>query len=182
VSSFSKPVVTAVDVGGAGGGPVDPTIEITQPGGPFPFGHGILADGAGGYLLAPTLRPYFLGFSLPAQVGVGGTVACEHQGVDTSISGVVVPFACSLIGISVAVDEAVQPAHSYAIEIVSDPTSTPTVLGTLLLNTTDERTDFRRDLSVAISAGLEIGARFIQTAGDSSSAFTTGIVNIELEA
>lgn len=185
MSFLSKPVVsevvgTAVDAGGAGGGLVDPTLEITQPGGPFPFGHGILADGAGSYTLAATLRPYFISFTLPAQVGIGATVDCEHQGVVTSTSGFIVPFAANLIAITISVDTAAQAAHTYDIEIVRDPTGTPVVVGTLTLDP-GERTDFRRDLSVAIAAGVELGARVIQTAGTLASVFSTGIIVAELE-
>ena len=164
----------------AGGVIVDPTVEITQPGGPFPSGHAILADGLGGYTIDSTLRPYFLSFNLPGQVGIGGTVFCEHQNVDTSSAGVIIPLASNLIAISVSVDTAVAAATDDAIEVLSDPAGAPSVLASISLDT-GERTDFRRDLSVAVIAGTELGVRFVQTTGAAPSLFVTGIVNIELE-
>jgi len=160
---------------------VDPTLEVTQPGGPFPVGDAILTDGLGGYFIGPTFRPYLLSFSLPAGIDAGGTVNCEHQGVNTSVAGIVIPFATSLIAITVSVDTAVKVAHAYDIEIVSNPAGKPVVLATLSLQP-QKRTHFQRNLSVAVEAGTELGARITQTSGTLASAFSTGLVSIELEA
>ena len=162
------------DPASAGGVIVDPTVEITQPGGPFPVGHAILADGLGGYSIASTLRPYFLGFKLPAQVPLSSSVFCEYQSVATDSAGVIIPLATNLIAISVSVDAAVAASTSYDVEILSDPAGSPSVIASLSLDAT-ERTDFRRDLSVAISAGTELGARFTQTTGSAGSLFVIRI-------
>jgi hypothetical protein len=172
---------TAVDPAGGGAGLVDPLTEITQPGGPFPFGDAILADGAGSYTITSTLRPYFISFRIPSQVGIGATVDCEHQGVVTTTSGFITTLATSLIGISVSVDAAIQASHTYDIEIIRDPTGTPVVVGTLEIDSVDGRTTFRRDLSVAVTAGTELGARITQTAGTLASVFVAGLISIELE-
>jgi len=172
---------TAVDPGGSGSGLIDPTVEITQPGGPFGYGDAILTDGAGGYTIASTLRPYLFSFKIPAQVGIGGTVDCEHGGVVTTSAGLVIPLGTNLIAITVSVDVAVQAAHTYDIEIVRDPTGAPVVIGTLELDSADGRKTFRRDLSVGLAAGVELGARITQTAGTLASAFSEGLIGIELE-
>lgn len=169
---------TAVDPVGPGSVLIDPTLEITQPGGPFPYGYSILTDGAGAYVIAPTLRPYILGFSVAGGVPDGGTRYMDYQNVATSFVGVVLPLATNLIAITVAVD--VIDANTYDVEIVSDPTGAPVVLGTLTLDP-GERTDYRRDLSVAIPAGTELGARLVRTVGAGASAFGAVAVSIELE-
>ena len=170
---------TVADPVGPGGVIVDPLTEITQPGGPFPVGHAILADGLGGYSLAATLRPYDLGFALPGSIPGGGSRFCDFQGVATSLAGYVVTLATNIIGISVAVN--VAAVNTYAVQILLSPTAAaPVVLATLSLDGT-ERTDFRRDLSVAVAAGAELGARLVRTAGAGASSFNRAIIGVELE-
>lgn len=170
---------TAVDPASPAGVIIDPLTEITQPGGPYPYGNAILTDGAGNYTIAPTLRPYIFGFTLVGGVPGGGLRFLDYQNTATSSAGLVLPFATNLIGITVAVDAVA--VNSYDIEILRDPTAAaPVVLGTLALDT-GERTDFRRDLSVAIPAGAEIGARMVLSAGAGASTFLAGIISVELE-
>jgi hypothetical protein len=170
---------TAVDPASPAGVIIDPLLELTQPGGPFPYGHAILTDGGGNYVIAPTLRPYIVGFTIVGGVPGGGLRFLDYQNVATLSAGFVLPFAANLMGISVAVDTVA--VNSYNIEILRNPTvAAPIVLGTLSLDT-GERTDFRRDLSVAIPAGAEIGARMVLSAGAGASAFLSGVVSVELE-
>jgi len=181
MSGLFKSPKTKVVVSGAAPGLVDPTVDLTQPGGPFVYGEGILTDGGGGFTIAPTLRPYFVSFRIPSRVRSRGTVACEHQGVDTSIAGFVTTLSVNLIAISVSLDAEVPVGHSYIVEIMKKSSGKARVLASLKLEPSDERQVFRRDLSEPISAGAEIGARVVHLAGQVESAFSTGIVVIELE-
>jgi len=179
IRSKSTKTKTTIVVGG--GGLVDPTVEITQPGGPYNYGEAILTDGAGGYTIAPTLRPYFVSFRIPSCVKTGGYVDCEHQGVITSTAGFVLTLPTNLIAISVSVDLVAETDHAYIIEIVKDPTGDSVVVGSLVLEP-KERYAFRRDLSVELDAGDEIGARVVHGLGARDSTFSTGIIVAEFEA
>jgi len=186
MSGLTKPkgplTGAVVNLGSAALGLVDPTVELTQPGGPFDYGEAILTDGAGGYTIAPTLRPYFRSFRIPDQVPLGGIINCEYQGVLTTVAGAINPLVTNLIAITVVVGTAaIAAGTSYTVEIVRDPATAPTVIGTLVIDDGDGRSTFRRDLSVGIPAGVEIGARITQTAGASPSTFSEGIIDIELE-
>lgn len=181
MSGVSRPGTTRVVVSGVAPGLVDPTVDLTQPNGPFPYGEAILTDGAGSYTIAPTFRPYFIGFRIPEQVTVGGVIDCEHQGVVTTTSGPVVTLHTNLIGISVSVSAVVRVGHVYEIEIVRDPTGTPVVVAALTIDAEDGRTAFRRDLNVGLPAGVELGARVSQTSGKLDSAFVEGLIIAELE-
>jgi len=182
MSGLHKPSVTKTTVVIGGGGLVDPTVEITQPGGPYGYGEAILTDGGGSYTIAPTLRPYFISFCVPTQVGVGASVDCEHQGVPTSLVGFPVPLATNLIAIAISVDAAVQDGHAYDVEILLDPAGAAEVIGSLGIDADDKNSTFRRDLSVKLDAGAELGARVAQTKGWQASAFSVGIITIELES
>lgn len=181
MSVLNKPIVV-VDPTGAGvtdSALVDPTVGITQPGGPFPFGYGILADGAGGYLLAPTLRPYFLGFAIPTSVGAKAVVGCAHHGIDTTEVGLVVTLPLSLTAISVSVDAKNRARHRYLVEVISHDGDSQVVLATLKFST--GRCAFRADLSKAIKAGSALGVRIRSVTGTRTSTFSRGLVLLELE-
>jgi hypothetical protein len=165
----------------AGGIIVDPIIELTQPGGPFPMGHALLTDGLGGYMLDSTLRPYLLSFGLNNRVPANGSTNCSYQGVDTSKVGLVIPFESNLIAISIAINIELSAKDSYTVEIFGRRGNAGKTLGQLVL-VPGNRTAFRRDLSVEIPAGTELGARVIHTMGNSDSVFTSGLISIELEA
>ena len=162
-------------------GMVDPTVEITQPGGPFPYGEAILTDGGGGYTIAATLRPYLYDLRVPSQVG-REHIDCEFNGVSTSTVGVILPLTTNLIAITVVVDVAVRKDASYVVEVVEDSVADPKVIATLVLDASDVRKAFRRDLSVEIKAGSELGVRVRQITGERPSVFSIGRVGIELEA
>jgi hypothetical protein len=184
MSGVSRPSTTKVQYirPGKDLGLVDPTVEIMQPGGPFPYGEAILTDGAGGYTIAPTLRPYLFSFKIPSGTGVGDTVDCEFNGIATSTVGLVLPLKTNLIAITVVVDAIVRKGCSYVVEILQDPVDNPTVVETLKLTVKDGRKTFRRDLSVELKAGVELAARIRQTTGKTASAFSGGHVGVELEA
>jgi len=158
---------------------VDPTVEIIQPGGPFDYGEAILTDGGGGYTIAPTLRPYFVGFKIPSGVGVDEMVDCEHQGVSTALVGFPVPLTVNLIAIAVSLDMSVRKGSSYRIEILRDLAE---VVGVLKITSTDKRRAFRRDLSAPVQEGSELSARIVHVSGKRASTFSTGTVVVELEA
>jgi len=182
MSGLNKPAkqVIVVDPDRIGGVIVDPLIGITQPGGPYPPFHAILTDGMGGYTIEPTLRPYFLSFKLPCKPDVFGIPAvasgCEHQGVDTSRVGIVLPLATNLIAISVSVyrDDPLGHDGKLTIEIFSHKSG---VIASLEVNAGEPRC-FRRDLNEKIPAGDVIGARLVSTYDYRH----IGIVTIELEA
>jgi len=158
---------------------VDPTVELTQPGGPYPYGDALLTDGAGGYTIAPTLRPYLLTFSIPGRLGHNEQRACLHQGVDSLVSGVVLTTAANLIGLAVSVD---QPVHvgAYRVEALLLTDDGPRLLGAVDLDG-GKRRNVEVGLNIPISAGSEVGVRVLQTAGNLDSPFSTGIVTVELE-
>ena len=158
---------------------VDPTVEIIQPGGPFPYGDAILTDGAGSYTIAPTLRPYFVSFKVPSKIEAEGLVDCEHQGVSTAVVGFPVPLSLNLIAISVVLDAPVGKGAVYHVEILRDLTE---VIGRLKITPADKRRAVRRDLSVSVQEGAELSARVVHTSGKRISTFSTGLVVIELEA
>jgi len=160
-------------------GMVDPTVEIIQPGGPFPYGDVILTDGAGGYTIAPTLRPYFVSFRIPSKIEAGESVDCEHQGVSTAVVGFPVPLPLNLIAISVALDLPIDQGAVYHVEILRDLTD---VIGRLRITPADKKCAVRRDLSVPVQEGSELSARVVHTSGKRLSTFSTGIVVVELEA
>jgi hypothetical protein len=162
-------------------GLIDPTVELTQPGGPFPYGEALLTDGAGGYTIAPTLRPYLITFRYSKSTGIApGTAAyCDHQGVLTDLLGIPIPFAANIIGVGVALSHPTEAAQTFLVEIFQIMDHANVVFATLEIGS-NVRRSFRRDLSVALASGAELGARIRHTAGAGSS-FTKGIVSVELE-
>lgn len=156
-------------------GMVDPTVELTQPGGPFPYGEGLLTDGAGGYTIAPTLRPYLLSFAVPGRVYAGERLSCQHHGLDSTDVGFVTMFDSNLIGLSISVNQAVLEGNTYKVCVIVEGE----VRSTLELKQRDRA--FRRDLSEPIPAGSMIGVYVEQGASVGDSAFSAGIVGLELE-
>ena len=86
--------------------------------------------------------------------------------------GFILPSATTLVGLGLVVDFA-HPTNDYILEFRSDPTGRqgtgPTVLATLALPATVRDPAPRRDLSVAIAAGVELGAQLRRTTGSGNS-------------
>lgn len=163
-------------------GLIDPTVELTQPGGPFPYGDTLLTDGAGSYTIGPTLRPYLITFHFSKLTGVtqGGCDYCDHQGVLTDLIGVPLPFGANIIGIAVAMSHPTEKNHRFLVEIFKIMDHANIVIATLDVGPGVRRA-FRRDLSVALEAGAELGARLRHTVGETVLPFTKAIVSLELE-
>jgi hypothetical protein len=157
---------------------VDPTVELTQPGGPYLYGEVILTDGAGSYTIAPTLRPYFVSFKIPSVVGTRETVDCEHQGVNTAVVGFPVTLSLNLIGIAVALNKPLRVKDVYRIEIVRDLAEVVAVLEI----SGRERRFHVRNLSESIPAGAELSCRITNEKGSKPSTFSLGLITVELEA
>jgi hypothetical protein len=158
---------------------VDPTVELTQPGGPFDYGEALLTDGRGGYTIAPSLRPYFLGYAIPRQLEQGEALACEHHGVDSTVAGFVVTLTLNLIGVSLNLNKSIRRGAAYQVEVLVGCSGKMRCIAKLDI----ERgaTTFRRDLSEEIKAGQALGVRIRQTKGTKQSVFTGGLVGLELE-
>lgn len=163
-------------------GLVDPTVELSQPGGPFPYGEAILTDGAGGYTIAQTLRPYLITFCFSKYTGVtlGGCDYCDHQGMSTDLIGVPIPFGANIIGVAVSLSHATKDDHRFLVEIFKIMDRTNIVIATLDVGP-DVRRAFRRDLSVELEAGAEVGVRLRHTVGETLLPFTKAIISLELE-
>lgn len=172
---LEKIVVTA-----SGIAPIDPIIELTQPGGPFPPGYAILSDGLGGWIIEQTFRPYFLGFAFSEAVPKLGEVWCRHQGVDTSKCGPVVTLSTNIIGLSASVDAGPLKTAAYVCEILLHTKGGLEPLAEIKLDLED-RKRHRRDLSVHLDAGAELAIRLRQVTGQRKSKFTCGHVLVELE-
>ena len=142
-------------------GLVDPTVELTQPG-TYPYGDTLLTDGAGGWTIGPSFRPYYISFSIPDPVPKKGTVVCWHQGVSCANAGPVVMSSVNLIGISVSLGTTIKPKRAYRVEIFRQHEKLE-VLGVLEILKGDR--GFRRDLSVEVEEGSRLGARIIQVTG-----------------
>jgi len=158
---------------------VDPLVDVTQPGGPYDYGEAILTDGAGNYTIAPTLRPYLLGFTLRGPVPDDDYgLSADYQGISTARMGLVLPFQANLIAITLAVSE--PSKNSYVFEVVQEPAEEAKVLSGIVLEQ-GERKVFRRDLSVEIEAGSELGVCARLEGGEGSSFFDAAIIGVELE-
>lgn len=163
-------------------GLVDPTVELSQPGGPFPYGEALLTDGAGSYTIGPTLRPYLLTFrfSNPTGVALTGCGYCDHQGVLTDLLGVPLPFAANIIGIGVSLSHETKKGQGALVEVFRIMEHANVVVAVLSVEQ-EMRSAFRRDLSVDLPAGAELGVRLRHVAGEQVLPFTKAIVSVELE-
>ena len=160
--------------------PIDPTLELTQPGGPYSYGHSLLTDGMGGYVIETTLRSNMLGMTLNTPVGKLSSTWCDYQGVDTSKCGLVAMSEMTLIGLSVSTDKETLKSSEYLCEILIKNGKTFSRLAVLPLGG-GNRKNFRRDLSVNIPAGSELSAKITQIKGSRKSKFTTAVFLIETE-
>lgn len=87
----------------------------------------------------------------------------------TSSTGDRLATDSSLFAISVEVDVA-DPSNDFDVEIVTDPTSSPTVIATLSLPS-GSRGVSSTGYAVNLPANTEIGARLVRTSGSTESAF-----------
>ena len=137
-----------------------------------------IAGGAG----SGGTRRVYLSFGLTSGVqNSPSPTYLDHAGVSTAAVGIRLASAATLIGITYSADNTPGGARTYDVEVVSDPTGAPAVLGTALAIGNAEQDDARRDLSAAVGAGTLIGARIVRTAGTGKSSFDNVIVEIELE-
>lgn len=159
---------------------VDPTIELTQPGGPYPVGYALITDGMGGYTIDSTLKPYFVGFTLVSSVPPNSSVYCLHHGISSGEVGVVTTVPATIVGISISLNVAVDKNECYVVELIDDPIDKNEVIAKFDL-TYGKRKHFRRDLSIRIDAGTEMSV-IVRNTSDAESPFNTGLINIELES
>lgn len=139
MSSLSRPVTgiagTAVDPASDGGVIIDPTSELTQPGGPFPAGYTIQADGAGGYVIAASaagtpsgIRDGRVATTGPGTLAIGTTG--EESVLPDSTNTSVISFAGTLaadITVSGAggLDTGSEAASTwYAVHVIADSSAT----------------------------------------------------------
>lgn len=162
-------------------GLIDPTVELTQPGGPFPYGETLLTDGFGGYTIGATLRPYTISFRIPRSVEPAGTVPCEHQGVSSDLVGVPIPRSANLVSIVAVVDHPVPPPFRYAIDVIVLDGGSPRVVASVEIGAAKRRW-LVDGFSVEIDSRFEVGVQLRHLAGDGVSPFTTGLVVLEMES
>lgn len=153
------------------GVPVHPTIDLTQPGGPYPYGDAIIADGAGAWIIAPTLRPYLLSFSLTEPIEVGETLVCQHQGANVGFTTMLVT---RLVGLSITTNEDLEPGSRFVAIVLIDGEA----VGELGIE--KGRKAWRRDLDHALPVGSTIEVAVMHAAGRGSS-FDQTVVGVELE-
>ena len=100
----------------------------------------------------------------------GGTLFLRVGGIVTSSAGFILSGgAATLTGLSITVDVS-DGSRDYRLDLVSDPTGTPAIVGSLALSS-GSRTAFTGALSVAITSGTELGYRLIRTSGAGASTF-----------
>jgi hypothetical protein len=115
-----------------------------------------------------------------AAVGTGGTLYLKTgQNLQCSEAGdrISKDSVLRTITIEVNVGDSLQ---TYDIEILRDPSGSPTVIATLSLPTSTKGI-YTNSLSVNITAGWEIGARIVRTLGGSASAFNSINVTVILD-
>ena len=160
--------------------PINPLLELTQPGGPYPPGHALLTDGMGGYDIESTFRPYFLSFAVPSAVPKLDTAWVTHHGISTETCGPVIPLSANVIALSISVTSATLPATVYLCELLARSNGKESIVGSLELLGSSKRA-WRRDLSIHLDAGTELAVRVRQTEGHQRSRFSGGIIMVELE-
>lgn len=184
MSGLSKPsqakdtkfvTVTAAEIA-----PIDPLLELTQPGGPFPAGHAIITDGMGGYIIESTLRPYLLSFSLTESVPKQGVAWFSHAGVSSEDCGPILPVSANLVAVSLSTDKSALKAASYECEVLERVESSWKLLTTLRLEGST-RKKLVEGISVPLPKGTEIGVRVSQKSGSRKSRFSAGVLLLELE-
>ena len=185
MSGLSKPrrsqdtkfvAVTAAEIA-----PIDPLLELTQPGGPYPPGHAIVTDGMGGYVIESTLRPYFLSFALDRAVPKLGYRWLKHHGIETDKCGPVIPVSLNLVATSISTDFAISRTSKYSCEIMTRDGGSWDRLVTFDIVADDARRTVITGLSVHIPARSELGLRITQTDGARKSKFDNLICLLELE-
>lgn len=157
-------------------GMVNPTVELTQPGGPYDYGESLLTDGTGSWIIAPTLRPCYLTFSIP-DVPLSDQCVGQHQGIYSDLAGVVMMAPTMIIGISVALEQSAKD-DPLVVEVFERTDSDISVIAELPVR---GRKSFRRDLSVTVNAGAELGVRLVATFGGVGELAFPGVIAVELE-
>jgi hypothetical protein len=102
------------------------------------------------------------------------------QGVRVSSCGDTIPYATVLKSISSAVATA-DTARTYDVDVVLDPSGTPTILATLTIDGNNGRFEQVNGLAVSIPANSEIGIQVVLATGAGASSFNDHNVSIMLE-
>ena len=185
MSGLSKPgksqntkfvAVTAAEIA-----PIDPLLELTQPGGPYPPGHSIVTDGMGGYVIESTLRPYFLSFGLDLAVPKHGARWLTHQGVDTEVCGPIIPLSANIVAITLSASCKSAKSANYLCEILMRCEESWKNLASYNFGDEDSRRLVIDKLSLPVPAKAELGVRLSQTEGGRKSKFDKLICLLELE-
>lgn len=97
---------------------------------------------------------------------VGTQYLRTGEAVFVSAAGDWIASSSTLTAITIKVNIP-DPAISYNVEVLTSPSGTPTVIGTLALPVTSDTAGVT-SLSAPISAGTEIGVRLVRSAGPTS--------------
>lgn len=174
---FQYPVGKTIEPGSVGPDelatpPFDPAILLYSGGS---WGYAAPGGGGGSQLS-------YLVWTRDARVPGGGTLYLETGDREVASSvGILLPSGVTIKGLTVAVNNA-DATNDYQLQVVTDPTGTPTlVAGATLDLTLGNRTNDRRDLSIAL-AKVEHGLRLIRTGGAGNSDFNrvTAVMEVEL--
>lgn len=107
-------------------------------------------------------------FARRAQVPNSGTLYLNHiDGVTASEVGLVLPAAVTITGLTISVNDA-NPTKDYRLELIDDPTGTPSVLAFVDLLATN-RSNIDRSFSVSVPSGTELGMRVRRITGAGNS-------------
>lgn len=165
-----------------GGVIVDPTIDIAQPGGPFPVGHAILADGMGGYTIDAPYRPYLLSFYLAAQqMAPGWELPFKFNGVDTTKLGPSLPFDCHIVGYSATVN--IDPSggpNQLALTITSRGLKGEISADAVPILIEEHPVVYDRSLAVEYFRGSQLSL-VLRNVGDEDISFTDILLTLELQ-
>lgn len=110
--------------------------------------------------------------------GSGTRYLRTGQGVDCSSAGDRLIRDVKITGISIRTNVS-DGSRDYDVEVVSNPSGTPSVLATLALPS-GSNSEGDDTLAVDVSAPTEIGVRLVRTSGSGSSAFNRINVNVQV--
>ena len=120
----------------------------------------------------------YLEFSGNQRVPSNGTRYLRVGNVFTSQAGYEIFEAVTLTAISIRVNTS-DATNDYDLEILSPSSASQTVIATLSFPSGTTATS--TTVSIAISAGSELGARLVRTAGSGNSDFVTYTVLVKFE-
>jgi hypothetical protein len=101
------------------------------------------------------------------------------EGVECSSAGDYIAVNMTLVAVTVEVN-VVDASRAYNVEVITSPSGTPSVVGTLNLPTST-RGAGTVSLSAAVAAGSEIGVRMVRSSGSGGSSFDDINVTVVLE-